>query len=86
MGSVNSVVIFGDPLNGTAVANIDPSKVLVICHDGDNICQHGDLILEPHLTYSENATEAATFVMGQSGLGMDNTKTMVTSNMMGLVT
>jgi cutinase len=37
------VVIFGDPDNGTAVANIDPSKVLVICHSGDDICK-GEII------------------------------------------
>lgn len=84
MSSVNSVVIFGDPMNGTAVANIDSSKVLVICHSDDNICQHGDSILESHLTYGDNATEAATFVMGQSGLGMDSTRTMITSNMKGV--
>jgi hypothetical protein len=46
------VLIFGDPLNGTAVANISPSKVKVICHSGDNICMQGDQILQAHLTVS----------------------------------
>jgi len=68
MSSVNSVVIFGDPDNGTAVSGIDASKVLIICHTGDDICAGGDLILEPHLTYSENAGQAATFVVQQAGL------------------
>jgi cutinase len=44
------VVIFGDPNNGTAVAGISAAKTLVICHAGDNICQHGDQVLQPHLT------------------------------------
>lgn len=46
------VVIFGDPNNGTAVAGISAAKTLVICHTGDNICQHYDQVLEPHLTVS----------------------------------
>jgi hypothetical protein len=41
-----------DPDNGKAVGSIPSSKVLVICHAGDNICQGGDLILAPHLTVS----------------------------------
>ena len=67
MAQVSSVVIFGDPDNGQAVQGIGSSKVLVICHDGDNICQGGDLILLPHLTYSENAGEAAAFVVAGVG-------------------
>lgn len=45
-------VIFGDPDDGDAVGAISASKTKVICHEGDNICQHGDLILIPHLTVS----------------------------------
>ncbi|PMD18217.1 carbohydrate esterase family 5 protein [Hyaloscypha hepaticicola] len=48
--AVSSVVIFGDPNNGTSVAGISAAKTLVICHTGDNICQHDDQVLEPHLT------------------------------------
>jgi cutinase len=64
MARVSAVVIFGDPDDGQAVQGIDPSKVLVICHAGDNICQGGDLILLPHLTYAQNANQAASFVAG----------------------
>jgi len=46
------VVIFGDPNNGTSVAGISAAKTLVICHTEDNICQHDDQVLEPHLTVS----------------------------------
>jgi len=65
---VNSVVIFGDPDNGYKVGNITSSKVLVICHVGDDICLHGDLVLAPHLTYSLNAQQAASFVASKAGL------------------
>ncbi|KAF3763112.1 family 5 carbohydrate esterase [Cryphonectria parasitica EP155] len=65
MEKVSAVVTFGDPDSDTAVANIDSSKVLIICHEGDDICDFGDLILLPHLTYAENATAAAAFVVEQ---------------------
>ncbi|RDW66012.1 cutinase-6 [Coleophoma cylindrospora] len=60
---ISSVVIFGDPDDGKAVANVDSSKVLVVCHTGDDICLGGDLILLPHLTYGEDATTAASFIV-----------------------
>jgi cutinase len=64
MAQVSSVVIFGDPDDGEAVAGASAAKTLVVCHTGDNICQHGDLILVPHLTYSDAANTAAAFVAG----------------------
>ncbi|PSN65531.1 cutinase precursor [Corynespora cassiicola Philippines] len=60
---VKSAVIFGDPDNGKPVGAIAASRTKVICHDGDKICDGEALILEPHLTYSMNAKEAAAFVM-----------------------
>ncbi|KAE9380672.1 carbohydrate esterase family 5 protein [Stipitochalara longipes BDJ] len=66
--AVSSVVIFGDPDNGKAVGNVPAAKTKVICHTGDNICQGGDLILTPHLTYSTNAGEAAAFVASAAGM------------------
>ncbi|KAK0264378.1 hypothetical protein LTR91_009340 [Friedmanniomyces endolithicus] len=65
---INSVVIFGDPDDGEPVGSVPSSKVLIICHVGDDICLHGDLILPPHLTYGENAQQAATFVVSKAGL------------------
>ncbi|KAK4546319.1 hypothetical protein LTR36_001996 [Oleoguttula mirabilis] len=65
---VNSVVIFGDPDNGKPVGSIPSSKVLIICHVGDDICLGGDLVLAPHLTYSINAQQAASFVVSEAGL------------------
>lgn len=57
---------------GEAVTGADSSKTKVICHSDDNICQHGDLILLAHLTYSENAQEAATFAATAAGMALGN--------------
>ncbi|KAK3933611.1 cutinase [Diplogelasinospora grovesii] len=65
MAKVSSVVIFGDPDYPTPVVNVPASQQLVICHAGDNICQAGDLILLPHLTYAIDADQAAAFVVAQ---------------------
>jgi cutinase len=61
---ISAVVLFGDPKDGQALPNVDASKVLTVCHDGDNICAGGDIILLPHLTYAEDADTAAAFVAG----------------------
>lgn len=60
---ISSVVIFGDPDDGTALPNIDASKVDTYCNADDNICVNGDLILPAHLIYAENAAAAAAFVI-----------------------
>lgn len=65
---VSSVVIFGDPDNGTPATEASASETLVMCHADDNTCQHGDLNLLAHLTCSEDATQAATFTAAQAGL------------------
>ncbi|KIK61338.1 carbohydrate esterase family 5 protein, partial [Collybiopsis luxurians FD-317 M1] len=62
---INAVVIFGDPDDGQAVAQISASNVDVICHTGDDICEGGDIILEPHLTYGEDAPAAAEFIVSK---------------------
>ncbi|KAK7041736.1 hypothetical protein VNI00_009025 [Paramarasmius palmivorus] len=59
---VDAVVIFGDPKSNESVPNIDASKVKVFCHDGDNICDGGILILPAHLNYDIDTPEAAEFV------------------------
>lgn len=41
---------------------IDPSRVLVICHDGDDVCNFGDFLGPLHFTYAINTPEAALFV------------------------
>ncbi|KAE9402668.1 cutinase, partial [Gymnopus androsaceus JB14] len=46
---INAVVIFGDPDFPQPVAQVSSSIVDVDCHAGDDICEGGDMILEPHL-------------------------------------
>ncbi|KAH8588954.1 putative cutinase [Bisporella sp. PMI_857] len=65
---INSVVVFGDPKNGTAVGTVPASKTLVICHKGDNICEHGIIVSDPHLNYSNDAPTAASFIVQQANL------------------
>jgi cutinase len=48
--------------NGQALPNVASSKVDVYCHNSDNICVNGDLVLPAHLTYGINAAAAAAFV------------------------
>ncbi|KAK1712011.1 cutinase [Colletotrichum lupini] len=61
VAKVAGAVIFGDPLNGQAVQGVDAAKTKVICHNGDNICEGGNQIRRAHLTYGNDADEAATF-------------------------
>ncbi|KAF9254001.1 alpha/beta-hydrolase, partial [Marasmius fiardii PR-910] len=59
---ISAAVIFGDPDNGDPVAGVPSSRTLVFCHDGDNICNHGILILPPHLNYQQDTPTAARFI------------------------
>ncbi|TVY44579.1 Cutinase [Lachnellula subtilissima] len=67
---VASVVLFGDPKNGTALQGVDARKVLTVCHAGDDICKGGDGVGAAHLNYSVDAGEAAMFVLGSAGSGL----------------
>ncbi|KAF9873009.1 cutinase [Colletotrichum karsti] len=61
---ISAVLIFGDPFDGQPVGNIPASKVKVICHAGDNICDGGIIITEDHRNYEQDAPAAAAFVAG----------------------
>ena len=65
---INSVVLFGDPDDGSAFGSVPASKVSTDCHATDNICQHGDLILISHLDYCLDAGPEASFAKARSGL------------------
>ncbi|CAG8983139.1 hypothetical protein HYALB_00004582 [Hymenoscyphus albidus] len=84
MSKISSIVLFGDPKNGTAIQGIDKGKVLTICHPGDNICAGGSKITRDHLSYGENAEAAAAFaVSGIAQMGISSQK-MVRNKMGGL--
>ncbi len=72
VAKISSVVLFGDPRNGTAVQGIDAARVMTACHAGDNICAGGDLVLPAHLNYSSDAPAAAMFAMQRSRLGLSS--------------
>ncbi|KAJ4420888.1 hypothetical protein N0V82_004067 [Gnomoniopsis sp. IMI 355080] len=61
MDKVAGAVLFGDPDDGTAVQGVSSAQTLVICHPGDLICAHTAIVEPQHLTYSENAVQAANF-------------------------
>lgn len=50
---------------GYAVQGVPTYKTLVLCHTGDDICAHGDLVLGPHMDYAQDALTAAEFVVQQ---------------------
>lgn len=75
---VSSVVLFGDPRNGTAVAGVDQARVLSLCNAQDDICaKGGDRITLDHLTYNRDAPQAAMFVMQKSALGLMSNDAMM---------
>ncbi|KLU86302.1 hypothetical protein MAPG_05317 [Magnaporthiopsis poae ATCC 64411] len=63
---ISSAVIFGDPKNGEPVAGVPADKTLIICRDGDNICNGGFRVLAPHLQYGRDADQAAQFIVNQA--------------------
>ncbi|KUJ12382.1 carbohydrate esterase family 5 protein [Mollisia scopiformis] len=65
MAKVDSAVLFGDPYYGSAVQGVPTYKTLVLCHTGDDICAHGDLVLGAHMDYAQDALTAAEFVVQQ---------------------
>ncbi|KAL1597154.1 hypothetical protein SLS60_008736 [Paraconiothyrium brasiliense] len=65
MAKVNSVVTFGDPGNPDAITGAE-GKTLIICHENDAVCKGGFITVD-HLTYADNATTAAQFVVQKAG-------------------
>ncbi|KAK1573646.1 cutinase [Colletotrichum navitas] len=61
---ISAVLVFGDPFKGRAVGTVPASKVKIVCHDGDNICDGGIIITSQHTNYEDDAVSAATFVAG----------------------
>jgi len=59
---IDAAVVFGDPKNTQPIGKIPTEKIMSICHDGDIICKYiGGAAA--HLTYSQDAPQAASFVM-----------------------
>ncbi|KAF2846959.1 carbohydrate esterase family 5 protein [Plenodomus tracheiphilus IPT5] len=59
---VTAVVTFGDADRDESFGPVAASKVLIICHEGDNICDNGIIITPEHRNYEIDAPTAAAFV------------------------
>ncbi|CAA9966898.1 hypothetical protein CFE70_010331 [Pyrenophora teres f. teres 0-1] len=59
---VTAVVTFGDADRDESFGSVAASKVLIICHEGDNICDNGIIITPQHRNYEIDAPTAAAFV------------------------
>ncbi|PVI01787.1 carbohydrate esterase family 5 protein [Periconia macrospinosa] len=60
---VNAVLTFGDPnRDDPDYGRIPLDKTLIICHDGDNICEGGIVISAEHRNYEIDAWNAAAWV------------------------
>jgi len=59
---VSAVVTFGDADRDESFGLVAASKVLIICHEGDNICDNGIIITPEHRNYEIDAPAAAAFV------------------------
>ncbi|KAM3076828.1 hypothetical protein ACMFMG_003704 [Clarireedia jacksonii] len=60
---INSIVLFGDPKNGTAINGVDRKRVMTFCDAADDICKGGDVITKAHLEYVSDAGTAAGFAL-----------------------
>lgn len=56
------VVTFGDADRDEGFGPVASSKILIICHTGDNICDNGIIITPEHRNYEIDAPTAAAFV------------------------
>lgn len=56
------VVTFGDADRDRTFGLVATDRTLIICHDGDNICENGIIITAAHRDYEKDAPAAAAFV------------------------
>jgi hypothetical protein len=66
---VKAAVLFGDPLKSQKVGDLQGGAVKEFCASGDLVCEGGGFAITPaHLTYGNNADEAASFIIQVAGL------------------
>jgi len=63
---IAAVVAFGDPLNGeNSFKDVDRQKVLQVCGDSDDRCQHGQVdkwVHGGHVSYGQSAGDVARWI------------------------
>ncbi|KAI1407882.1 carbohydrate esterase family 5 protein [Hypoxylon sp. FL1857] len=66
--SIYAIVTFGDTQkaqDGGQVPNFDPSKTLILCHDGDKVCDGTLIVTDAHLGYHDLSPEAVDFIVSK---------------------
>ncbi|KAL8690628.1 MAG: hypothetical protein Q9218_003962 [Villophora microphyllina] len=65
-----AAVIFGDPQNGSPVANVPAADLKEYCAAGDGVCgtPRTYQITAAHLSYGNNASDAANFISTVTGV------------------
>ncbi|OTA92212.1 carbohydrate esterase family 5 protein [Hypoxylon sp. CO27-5] len=65
---IYAIVTFGDTQkaqDGGQVPNFDPSKTLILCHDGDKVCEGTLIVTDAHHEYHDLAPEAVDFIVSK---------------------
>ncbi|MER7479293.1 cutinase family protein [Streptomyces sp. NPDC126510] len=64
---VAAVLLFGNPIRalGKSVTGTYQSRTLDLCAEGDPVCENGGGDVGAHLSYRDDAEEAATFAAGR---------------------
>ncbi|KAF2670642.1 cutinase [Microthyrium microscopicum] len=65
--ATKAVVLFGDPMSGTAIPGISKDKINTICAIGDTICTGLPIITASHMVYAANSISAAAWVRSKIG-------------------
>lgn len=62
---VAAAVTFGDTQNkqdGGRIPGFDVSRTLIICNDGDMVCDGSLMVMGPHMKYQPRVPEAVDFI------------------------
>lgn len=60
-------VTFGDTQkqqDEDEIPGLDPAKTLILCNDGDEVCNGTLIITKSHLDYTGNVQQATDFITG----------------------
>ncbi|KAI8631618.1 carbohydrate esterase family 5 protein [Xylariaceae sp. FL1651] len=63
-----AAVTFGDTQkkqDGGQIPNFDPAKTLILCHDGDLVCDGTLIVTDHHYDYDDLAPEAVNFIVSK---------------------
>lgn len=67
LSQIAAAVTFGDTQkkqDDGEIPNVDPAKTLILCNDGDKVCDATLIVTSAHLDYTGNVQKASDFVTG----------------------